>query len=372
MKERHKAVFLGIEAGATRTVAIMADADGQRLRRATAGPANLKLLDDRALPAHFKALAKLFPKPTSLAIGMAGARTERDFARIRQAATRAWPNVPCYVTNDLETALAAAPSARSRRREEADFGIQKGPPRHVGGYETRVLILSGTGSCCFGVSEDGAKVKVGGWGHILGDKGSGYEIGLRGLKASVYYYDRDGVWSRLGQRLLRKLALNEPNELIPWVLNASKADIAALAVEVFAAWHDKDPIASDIIEGAANRLAKDGAACAKRLAKKGARVQFVLAGSVLLQQPKFAKHVTRLLRKLRPNSIITPLEMESAWGAVVLARRSRRREEGDFGVRTLPPTHVGGYEERNEDLRFLTASPTETRNARTNQIPWRR
>ena len=343
MKERSKPAFLGIECGATRTVAIMADADGQLIHRALAGPANLRLLDDNSLTQHFKTLAKNFSTPASIAVGMAGARTDRDFARIRQAVARAWPNVPCYPTNDLETALAAAPSQAP----------------------TRVLILSGTGSCCFGVSNNDQKAKVGGWGHILGDKGSGYEIGLRGLKASVYYYDRDGTWSRLGQRLLRKLALNEPNDLIGWVINASKADVAALAVEVFAAWHYKDPIASDIIQGAANRLAKDAAACAKRLTKKR-RVQFVLAGSVLLQQPKFAKRVTTLLRSHWPNSTITPLDRESAWGAVILASRSRRREDADLGVRKHPLPHVGGHEDSvPDDLRHLTASPTETRNPRS-------
>lgn len=331
MKERNQPAFLGIECGATRTVAILADAQGHMLQRVTGGAANIKLLDDPSLAAHFKRLAKSFSKPTAFAIGMAGARTEKDFSRIRQAASRAWPNVPCYVTNDLETALVAAPASNAA---------------------TRVLILSGTGSCCFGVSASDKKVKVGGWGHLLGDKGSGYEIGLRGLKAVVYYYDRDGIWPKLGQRLLRKLALNEPNQLIEWVLKASKPDIAALAIEVFEAWQAKDKIASDILEAAAHSLAEDGAACARRLAKKNARVQFVLAGSVLLKQPPFAKKVTTLLRKLWPNSIVTPLAHESAWGAVALAGGP------------LPSVEI----ERPavpEDLRQLTASPTEQRNPRS-------
>ena len=86
----------------------------------------------------------------------------------------------------------------------------------------RVLVLSGTGSCCFGRTPAGKTAKVGGWGHILGDKGSGFEIGLRALKAVVYYYDRDGVWPRLGERILRALLLNEPDDLIAWVQSAPK------------------------------------------------------------------------------------------------------------------------------------------------------
>src|SRR5439155_18434317 len=132
--------------------------------------------------------------------------------------------------------------------------------------------------CCYGQTPDGKTAKVGGWGHILGDKGSGFEIGLRALKAVVYYQDRDGVWSSLGQRILRALQLNEPDDLIGWAQTASKADIASLAVEVFNAAAEKEKIALDILAGAASSLAKDAAACAGRLVKKGSWAQFVFAG----------------------------------------------------------------------------------------------
>jgi len=49
-------------------------------------------------------------------------------------------------------------------------------------------------------------------------------------------------------------------------------------------------------------------------------VNFVFAGSVLLKQPFFRKQVASELRRAWPKAIITPLEQESAWGAVILAR----------------------------------------------------
>ena len=45
--------------------------------------------------------------------------------------------------------------------------------------------------------------------------------------------------------------------MIGWVRRAGKDDVAALAVEVFDAWAARDRIASDILEGAADSLAKD-------------------------------------------------------------------------------------------------------------------
>jgi N-acetylmuramic acid 6-phosphate etherase len=218
--------------------------------------------------------------------------------------------------------------------------------------------LSGTGSCCFGRRPDGRTAKVGGWGHILGDKGSGFEIGLRALKAVVYYFDRDGEWSQLGQRILRALQLNEPDDLIGWVQRAAKDEIAAVAIEVFKARARRDSIVSDILKGAASSLARDAAACAKRLAPEKAEVQFVLAGSVLLKQPRFAQAVGRELKRCWPKAIITPLREDGAIGATRLAEKhfpaSKLVEVIDHAVVMNTAATPG-------DLKFIARSPTEQR-----------
>ena len=317
---RDEPLVLGIECGGTRTVALVAQGANE-FQRMEFGPANLRLLSDAQLLRHFRQLRNALPKPAALGIGMAGARTEPDQARIRRCTEKLWPNIPCWVGNDLEVALAAA-----RADEPA--------------ATARVLVLSGTGSCCFGRSRSGKTAKVGGWGQVLGDKGSGFEIGLRALKAVVYYFDRDGEWSRLGQRILRVLQLNEPNDLIAWVQSANKTEIAALAVEVFAAWSQRDRIASDILKGAAHSLAKDAASCARRVARGGARVEFVLAGGVLLRQPRFARRVNAELKKLWPNSVVHPLQRESVGGAVELARTQLNLSRSSIRQRAskkLPP-----------------------------------
>ncbi len=336
-------IVLGIESGGTRTVALAASDSGVELLRREFGPANLRLLDDRKLRQHFASIARAMPRPSALAVGMAGARTELDRGRIRSAADAAWKGVPCLATNDLETALKAAPPANQ--------------------VDANVLILSGTGSCCFGHDNAGKSLKVGGWGHILGDKGSGYEIGLRALKASIYHFDRDGKWPALGERLLRALMLNEPNDLISWVQTATKTDIAALAVEVFNAWTARDKIASDILEAAANSLARDGLACAMRLVGAEARVQFVLAGSVLTRQPGFAALLKHLLAE-RPGSLVTVLQRESVWGAVELARAQVGR-----AVPSAPPSHkLKPNPFAFTSVASLKKSPTEMRNPRSMKL----
>lgn len=336
--------YLGIEAGGTRMVGLFDSGDGSPVRRAEAGPANLRLLTDAQLAARFKEIAAFFPAPGAVCIGMAGVRAGSDRERIRRAAARVWPKAPCLATNDLETALMAAET-------EANT--------------PRVLVLSGTGSCFFGRTPEGKTAKVGGWGHILGDKGSGFEVGLRALKAVVYYLDRDGEWSALGQRLLRALQLNEPDELIGWAQNASKADIAALAVEVFKAWAERDEIATDILTGAARSLTKDAVTCAGKLAEPGQKVQFILAGGVLLKQPKFAQQVAALIGKQWRGARVTPLRREGAYGALALARQAFppgaicssnvSRKTGPGKAPTNPLNSIAA----------IALSPTEQRNPRS-------
>lgn len=341
--------FLGIEGGATHSVAILADAQGTLLGRIETGPGNIKLLNEAQLERLLQFVARRLPGADAVCVGLAGVRDREDQTRIQRAADRAWPKVPCRVCADLETALAAA--------------LDSGPPH-------RVLVLSGTGSCCYGRTPQGRVAKLGGWGHLLGDKGSGYEIGLRALKAAVYYFDRDGRWPKLGQRILRALQLNHPEDLIGWVHQAQKKDIAALAREVFPAWASRDKIASDIVTGAAHSLARDAASCAKQLVRAGTPVQFVLAGSVLLKQPRFASLVSKNLLQLWPRAQIAPLTREGAWGAVQLAQQEWRRATRCRLMAAMPSTGQGSRPGvRAVPVPEATAlSPTERRNPRSSRL----
>ena len=231
----------------------------------------------------------------------------------------------------------------------------------------RVLVLSGTGSCCLGRAPDGRRVRFGGWGHLMGDRGSGYDIGLRALQALAYEADEDRPWPEVGRRILRALQLNVPEDLIDWVHAAGKSDIAALAVEVFAAAQERDAVATEVLRNAAQNLAQDAVGCAARFAKRGTPVQFVLAGSVLLKQPFFALKVKRLIEESWPRAIVEPLRREGAWGALELARELA----GEFEFRGA--TLKVGEELRADggaptSLESLVESPTEQQNPRTMRL----
>jgi N-acetylmuramic acid 6-phosphate etherase len=333
-------VFLGIEGGGTRTRALVTDESFTVLGESEFGPANIRLLSDSALENRLREIATLYETPTSVGIGMAGARDEEDRVRIRNAVERVWGKIPCFVTHDLEIALRAA--------------------REQPGTHARVLVLSGTGSCCYGMNPSGAQEKVGGWGHLLGDRGSGYEIGLKAAREVVYAFDRRGRWGTLAQTILRQLLLNKPDDLISWIQTAEKSTIANLAVAVFKAAEGKDPIARTVLKSAAASLAGDAIICAQRLAKRGRKVAFVLAGSVLLKQPVFAREVGRQIVRQWPKATIESLSRPATWGAIKLAARgSTTTATGPVKV-SVPEFYTPKF--------VPGESPTEQRNPRSTKL----
>jgi len=297
---------IGIECGGTRSVALAAEPGrhGSPVRIET-GAANLRLVSDANLEAHFEDLRSRLPGPAAVGVGMAGVRTEEDRRRLRSVVARVWPGVPVRVDHDLVSALEAASLDAS---EPSD---------------ARVILLSGTGSCCFGRDLRGRTAKAGGWGHQLGDQGSGYAIGYAGLREAIAHLEHTGRTGPLARRLLKATGAADPEAWVAWLQAAPKREVAALAPEVFAAAAAGDDRARAVVERCLGELVDLAGVCADRLdPTRQARLEFVLAGSVFLRQPRWLPHVESALRASRPGAVVRPLHRESAWGAVVLAEQA--------------------------------------------------
>jgi N-acetylmuramic acid 6-phosphate etherase len=264
--------FLGIEGGGTRTVGLLGDARGRIRKRFELGPLNLKLASDADVHRRLREIkSRAALRPSSWSLCLAGCRTAVDRARLRSLAERIWPRVPVYVGNDLDSGFAAA------------FGLNG----------SGILVISGTGSCVQGRS--GKKIaQAGGWGHVLGDHGSGYWVALTGLRAAVREHDRRGAITPALRHVLRRLCLNSPDELIDWIQAASKAEVAALASEFL----DED--GSRLTLQAASFLAMDCDAVARKLGFNNPDI--ALVGGLLTKHKRFRAWVTHRLRLLFPRA----------------------------------------------------------------------
>jgi N-acetylmuramic acid 6-phosphate etherase len=332
---------LGIEGGGTRTTALLVEGTDNVLASFAVGPGNLQLLSAEELAALLASIRDQLPaRPDRIGIGLAGVRTAGDRERLRRAVAATWPDVPAIVGDDLILAI------------------------ETGAWPTdctaQVLLLSGTGSCCLGRHRTGASVKVGGRGHIIGDRGSACDIAVHALRSTVTISDIAADWPRLGADMLAFLQMNDPEALIEWSMTASKTEIASLAQVVFAAAASRqDEIAVAILKRASDRLSKDAVHCAARVAKPGEKVQFLLNGSTILKNGWFADEVTAKILAARPGSEVVRLERSGVWGAIAMARRLEGPASATAPALTAPvPSATASW-------RPVANAPTEGRNPRS-------
>ena len=254
---RDMKLFLGIDGGQTATKSILADASGQVLGAGRGGPA-IHLKDgatrEHARNALYEAIHEALRQAgladaTEIAcafLGFSGVSgPEAPAAKIycevvqEQFAVRS-----IFIDHDARTALAGAiPSM------------------------TGVIAIAGTGSIAFAMDARGASARAGGWGYLLGDPGSAYEIGRQALAAVAQAHDGAGPATLLSSLLLQALDIHDASEITQVVYRdvSPKLRIAGVCSAVAAAAASGDKVAGSIFEEAGRGLGSMACAAARKL-----------------------------------------------------------------------------------------------------------
>jgi N-acetylglucosamine kinase-like BadF-type ATPase len=299
---------LGIDAGGTKTVGLLADERGTILSVGRGPGANLQSageLDvEKVLHQVMEAaLGARTPRPSVICLGIAGVDREEDARVVRSIMRRISPDARVVVVNDALVALVAG-----------------------AGDAPGIVVLSGTGSIAYGRNARGAAARAGGWGHVIGDEGSGYWIGRRALTAVVREADGRGPRTRLTEDVLRHFGVAHTAALVHVVYHRDvpQSRVATLGAVVQKARDAGDAVATEILNRAAEELTLAAASVAARLAMRGDEFPFILAGGVFRSAPSLATDLERRLPEVAPRSIVRVLTAEPAMGAVALALEEAR------------------------------------------------
>ncbi len=295
--------LLGIDGGATKTLAAVLDVEGGRLHLGHGGPSNQDAVGAQAatqalLDAADEAIAGAGTSIDGLdaaVLAVAGTDTDAIVAEVRAHRPPEW-----IVVNDVVAAWATAT-----------------------GGEPGVGVISGTGSNVFGVGHDGRAWRTGGWGHIVGDEGSGYWLGLESIKAALR--DRDGSGPETALSDAAAEFFDAPSVEALGVLVYSKpltkSEIAAFAIET-ALWAERgDGVARELYEDGARWL---GGQIAAVIAQTGLRGEFPvgLIGSAYKAGEIFVGPLTREIHEAAPHARVATVEMAPVGGSLLLAARA--------------------------------------------------
>ncbi|MCU5471469.1 BadF/BadG/BcrA/BcrD ATPase family protein [Bacillus paranthracis] len=227
--------MIGIDGGGTKTEAIAFDKDGNELVRATSGFGNILIDFEEALVHIMEAIdhcqiSVVKEHCVCICLGLAGI----SGANINELTLRLKKKygIQIEVFNDAMIAHAAA--------LEGMDGI---------------LTIGGTGAICLGRKGEVHEYS-GGWGHILGDEGSGYWIALQGLKRMANQFDQGVTLCPLSLRIQDEFQLLTSSHIKRLVYSSSKGKVAAIAPLVIREARNGNDAAHEIMMQAGKELAR--------------------------------------------------------------------------------------------------------------------
>jgi len=230
---------LGIDAGGTKTVCLLANDRGEVLAQTRASGANLQVMGEFGVEKILhrvmdETLGDRDIKLDSICLGIAGVDRPRDAQTIRDVMRRIGQKTRTVVVNDALVALVAG-----------------------AGEQAGIVVVAGTGSIAYGHDAEGRAARAGGWGYLLGDEGGGFWIGRSALNAVVREFDGRGPQTMLTELVIDAMHLGNPTDLVHAVYAGGlhRYAIAAIAPVVERAADNGDAVATDIISRASSELA---------------------------------------------------------------------------------------------------------------------
>lgn len=130
-----------------------------------------------------------------------------------------------------------------------------------------IVCIAGTGAVVLARTRDGEIVRAGGWGHILGDEGSAYRISLDAIQAALRAHDGVGEQTSLLERVLSFFQWQDLQEAINFFYGQrvwQKHEVARFAPLVVAEAVRGDHVAIGIVKNNISFLGR----CVQVLSKK--------------------------------------------------------------------------------------------------------
>lgn len=263
---------IGIDGGGTKTEAVLADRVGHVLDIVKAGPTNINTTSQKEVQRTFHTLFQVlqekhpqaFKHVSTVFAGLSGAGSEYARYKVKQLMTNELPKtVTTYVEPDTINAL------------------------YSGTYgEAGIVQISGTGSITYCVNEAGVHDRIGGWGYLLGDEGSGYDIGRKGIIAALYAADGRGEETILLELILNHFQVNSTRQLIDRIYQAPvpKNEISPVAKIVITAYKQNDSVAKHIMDEAADDMVTSILTLSNKLFPKSKSTPVVLCGGMFHDQ----------------------------------------------------------------------------------------
>ena len=306
---------IGIDGGGTKTHLKALDLQRKLVGEAWGGASNLTALSAHQVKQNLEHLltgfydqAGLSPKDcAAVCLGTAGASSDTSQKILTAILAEICPDIPALLTNDaLPILYGNTPSGSG------------------------IVLIAGTGSLCMARDSKGTLWRVGGWGHLIGDEGSGYHIACRMLNAVMRAFDGRGEQTVLTDFILEHLALSSPMELVDYVYQSGngKRELASLSVLCDKAFALGDSVAQKIYREEAANLCEMVATGAQQLSStEDGPFLCIYTGGIITKSIPLRHMLCESLRQKAPEVILQACSQDAAYGCALMALEKQEGRE---------------------------------------------
>jgi len=298
--------FIGIDGGGTKTKVTLVDENLNVISEGVGEPSNFLVFNiDEVANSILELVSNIctkenfeLSKVNSILIGTAGAGRRDDAIRLENAVHNKAKekNIAInnfYVESDARIALEGA------------FAGKPGS-----------ILIAGTGSIMFGKDADGNIYRVGGFGRILGDEGSGFHIGRAGLSAIAKSFDGRNATTLLTELVKQKFNISDSTQLINEVYK-NNFDIPQVAPLVIKAATKGDEICKEILDSEINELVQHINAMKEKINEKVLSVSLI--GGTITTDNFYANMFRAKVEEI-PNVKIVEAKYPPEIGATLMAK----------------------------------------------------
>ena len=299
-------IYLGIDAGGTKTHAIIADQAGHILGAGRAGSANWESVTLEGTYRELSGAIESALRESQIQIsdisaagyGLAGLDWPNDEVQLRTVVERLGISGPQILVNDAFVALRA--------------GATKG----VG-----VAAVAGTGTAIAGRNCRGELFRTFALGAAWGDFGSGHDIAELATRAVIHAYTGRGQPTSLTERFVAAYGARDILEVAERISRGLADNINGwLAPLVFAAANEGDAVAQEVVRSTGEELGRNAGAVARRLGMADKPFDLVMGGSVFsANESQLPDILLRYAREYAPLAQPVRLFCSPAVGGVLLA-----------------------------------------------------
>jgi N-acetylglucosamine kinase-like BadF-type ATPase len=299
--------LIGLDGGGTKTKCVVTDFRFTPLYECQGGPSNFLIIgtekaSENILSLIVDSIKHLKIKPeeiSSIFIGTTGAGRESDASKLKNdfinyALQKGYIFNSFNVDSDARIALEGAFSGKSG-----------------------ALLIAGTGSVIFGKDKNNIIHRVGGFGRLIGDEGSGNSIGRMGLNQVARSFDGRGESTILTEILKRDFGIYDSSQLIIKVYR-NNFDIASFAPKVIEAAQEGDSVSEKIIEEESDELILHVETIYKLIKEK--ELKLCLVGGTITTENYYASMFRNKISNKLPYVKIVEAEYPPEIGAAFMAK----------------------------------------------------